>query len=123
MQKFPKLSRSGLSLLQGLLTYDPDRRLTARQAIRHPYFNELPLAKLPQDMPYFPSAHDADAKDDQHIRFASTVPLFVHIGQLVWGPQHVALCRSALAKGCQNQIVYQSSRAAVQSPMELRLSC
>ena len=68
MQEFPRLSTTGLSLLNGLLTYDPDKRLTARQALRHPYFNEPPLAKLPQDMPYFPSAHDADANDDQHKR-------------------------------------------------------
>lgn len=67
-EKFPKLSKTGLSMLNGLLTYDPERRLTARQALRHPYLSELPLAKLPQDMPYFPSAHDADATDDQHKR-------------------------------------------------------
>ena len=71
VQKFPKLSKSGLSLLNGLLTYDPERRLTARQALRHPYFSEFPLAKLPQDMPYFPSAHDAAANDDQHKRYWS----------------------------------------------------
>ncbi len=68
VQEFPNLSTTGLSLLNGLLTYDPDKRLTARQALRHSYFNEAPLAKLPQDMPYFPSAHDADANDDQHKR-------------------------------------------------------
>ena len=73
LQKFPKLSKTGLSMLNGLLTYDPERRLTARQALRHPYLSELPLAKLPQDMPYFPSAHDADATDDQHKRFALAV--------------------------------------------------
>ncbi|DBA72217.1 TPA: hypothetical protein ACH3X2_010612 [Trebouxia sp. C0005] len=67
-KEFPNLSTTGLSLLNGLLTYDPDKRLTARQALRHPYFNEPPLGKLPQDMPYFPSAHDADANDDQHKR-------------------------------------------------------
>lgn len=58
-------------MLNGLLTYDPDKRLTARQALRHPYFNEPPLGKLPQDMPYFASAHDADANDDQHKRQGS----------------------------------------------------
>ena len=66
MQEFPKLSRTGLSLLNGLLTYDPGKRLTARQALRHPWFSEAPLAKSPQEMPFFPSAHDADANDDQH---------------------------------------------------------
>lgn len=66
MQEFPQLSKSGLSLLNGLLTYDPDKRLTARQAVKHDYFTEAPFPKLPQDMPVFPSAHDADANDDQH---------------------------------------------------------
>ena len=70
LQKFPKLSKTGLSLLNGLLTYDPDRRMTARQALKHPYFKELPLATLPHNMPYFPSAHDADANDDQHKRYS-----------------------------------------------------
>ena len=69
MQKFPKLSKTGLSLLNGLLTYDPDRRITARQALKHPYFRELPLATQPHNMPFFPSAHDADANDDQHKRY------------------------------------------------------
>lgn len=69
VQEFPKLGTTGLSLLNGLLTYDPDKRLTARQALRHPYFSEAPLAKLPQDMPYFPSAHDANANDDQHKKY------------------------------------------------------
>ena len=69
LQRFPKLSKTGLSLLNGLLTYDPDRRTTARQALKHPYFRELPLAMLPHNMPYFPSAHDADANDDQHKRY------------------------------------------------------
>ena len=69
VQEFPKLGTIGLSLLNGLLTYDPDKRLTARQALRHPYFSEAPLAKLPQDMPYFPSAHDANANDDQHKKY------------------------------------------------------
>ena len=73
LQKFSKISKTGLNLLNGLLTYDPERRLTARQALRHSYFSELPLAKLPQDMPFFPSAHDADANDDQHKRFALLV--------------------------------------------------
>ena len=37
-QEFPGLSDAGLDLLNRLLTYDPDRRITARQALRHPYF-------------------------------------------------------------------------------------
>lgn len=32
------LSEAGLALLNGLLTYDPARRITARQALRHEWF-------------------------------------------------------------------------------------
>jgi len=52
---------AGLSLLNQLLTYDPNKRATARQALKHSYFLEQPLPKSPANMPTFPSAHDADA--------------------------------------------------------------
>lgn len=35
------LSEAGLSLLKGLLKIDPDERLTAEQALQHPYFDGL----------------------------------------------------------------------------------
>lgn len=35
---FPELSDAGLDLLNGLLTYDPNQRMTAQQAIQHQYF-------------------------------------------------------------------------------------
>ncbi len=49
------LSEAGVDLLNRLLTYDPDKRITARQALRHAYFSERPLPRLPQFMPSFPS--------------------------------------------------------------------
>ena len=58
MQEFPALSLAGQELLNGLLTYDPTRRLTARQALRHHYFQQLPLPLEPETMPIFPSAHN-----------------------------------------------------------------
>lgn len=36
----PNLSADGLDLLEQILTLDPKRRLTARDAMRHPYFAE-----------------------------------------------------------------------------------
>jgi serine/threonine protein kinase len=35
-----QISDSGLDLLQKMLEYEPSRRITARQALLHPYFNE-----------------------------------------------------------------------------------
>lgn len=55
MQEFSQLSEAGVDLLNKLLTYDPEQRITARQALRHPYFSERPLPRLPQYMPSFPS--------------------------------------------------------------------
>lgn len=60
-KEYPNVSVAGLSLLNQLLTYDPNKRVTARQALKHPYFQEQPLPKNPSNMPTFPSAHDADA--------------------------------------------------------------
>lgn len=36
--KFPYLTAAGLDLLMSLLTYDPERRITAEEALEHPYF-------------------------------------------------------------------------------------
>ncbi|XP_035451870.2 serine/threonine-protein kinase PITSLRE-like [Spodoptera frugiperda] len=41
------LSKEGLSLLQGFLTYDPSRRITAAAALEHTYFSEQPVAMEP----------------------------------------------------------------------------
>ncbi|KDO32862.1 CMGC/CDK/CDC2 protein kinase [Saprolegnia parasitica CBS 223.65] len=38
---FPKLDTDGLDLLQRMLTYTPSERISARDAMRHPYFNDL----------------------------------------------------------------------------------
>jgi len=38
-----------------LLTYDPEKRITAEEALKHPYFKESPLPKDPSMFPTFPS--------------------------------------------------------------------
>lgn len=45
-------SELGLSMLQGLLTYDPKQRITADGSLKHSYFKELPL---PIDPSMFPT--------------------------------------------------------------------
>lgn len=37
----PHASTDSLDLIYKLCTYDPDERMTAKQALRHPYFKEL----------------------------------------------------------------------------------
>ncbi|KAI0274818.1 Pkinase-domain-containing protein [Gloeopeniophorella convolvens] len=54
-QRFPFLTTAGLDLLSSLLTYDPERRITAEEALRHPYFSEAPTPKHPDMFGSFPS--------------------------------------------------------------------
>ncbi|TEB39225.1 Pkinase-domain-containing protein [Coprinellus micaceus] len=54
--KFPHLSMNGLDLLMSLLTYDPEQRISAEEALEHPYFKEPPLPKHPDLFASFPSA-------------------------------------------------------------------
>ncbi|KAF8576552.1 Pkinase-domain-containing protein [Ramaria rubella] len=54
-QKFPYITGAGIDLLSSLLTYDPERRITAEEALRHPYFSESPLPKHPDLFGSFPS--------------------------------------------------------------------
>jgi renal tumor antigen len=48
-------SEDGCDLLTQLLCFNPEKRITAREALRHPYFDELrvkPVNKLPEYNPY-----------------------------------------------------------------------
>ena len=38
-----------------LLAYDPNTRITAQEALKHPYFQESPLPQDPSLFPTFPS--------------------------------------------------------------------
>ncbi|KIY72757.1 Pkinase-domain-containing protein [Cylindrobasidium torrendii FP15055 ss-10] len=55
-QQFPHLSANGLDLMISLLTYDPAARISAAEAMEHPYFKESPLPKHPDLFGSFPSA-------------------------------------------------------------------
>lgn len=48
-QKFSKIARrldkTGLDLLSRMLQYDPDKRVSAEAAMKHPYFQGLKLRK------------------------------------------------------------------------------
>lgn len=58
-----RTTENGVLMLQGLLTYDPKKRLTAEAALKHPYFKEMPKPIDPSMFPTWP------AKSEQmHIR-------------------------------------------------------
>ncbi|RLN55065.1 hypothetical protein BBJ29_006416 [Phytophthora kernoviae] len=38
---FPQLDANGLSLLESMLRYDPATRISAKEALRHPYFDDV----------------------------------------------------------------------------------
>ncbi|KCV68294.1 CMGC/CDK protein kinase [Fonticula alba] len=51
----PLVTEETIALLSALLTYDPAKRLTARDALNHPYFSEDPPAISPSLFPRLPS--------------------------------------------------------------------
>lgn len=74
-QKFPYLTTAGIDLMMSMLSYDPESRITAEEALQHPYFrlflvssrpslpfwllewsSESPLPKHPDLFGSFPSA-------------------------------------------------------------------
>ncbi|KAG6471908.1 cyclin-dependent kinase G-2-like isoform X1 [Zingiber officinale] len=58
----PTLSEAGFDLLNRLLTYNPDKRITAESALNHPWFQEVPLPKSKEFMPTFPAQHAQDRR-------------------------------------------------------------
>lgn len=53
--KFPLLTAAGASLLNSLLSLNPDRRPTAREVLSHEYFRQDPKPKNEAMFPTFPS--------------------------------------------------------------------
>ncbi|PFX20624.1 cyclin-dependent kinase 1-like [Stylophora pistillata] len=43
----PQLDNNGLDLLEKMLKYDPAKRISAKEALDHPFFNDLDLSTLP----------------------------------------------------------------------------
>ncbi len=73
-QKFPFITEACYDLLNRMLTYDPVKRITAIQALEHPYFKESPRAKDPLMMPTWPlklptsGAKRKSSLDDEQIK-------------------------------------------------------
>ncbi|GKV43466.1 hypothetical protein SLEP1_g50756 [Rubroshorea leprosula] len=58
----PVLSDAGFDLLNKLLTYDPEKRITAEAALNHEWFCEVPLPKSKDFMPTFPAQNAQDRR-------------------------------------------------------------
>ncbi|KAF9438167.1 NADPH-dependent diflavin oxidoreductase 1 [Entomortierella beljakovae] len=63
--KFPNITDAARSLLSGLLTYDPKKRLSVKQALAHPYFIEAPPAKHPSLLPTHPEVRNMSSSRNE----------------------------------------------------------
>lgn len=48
---FTAASEDALDLLERMLTFDPNKRITARQALQHEYFKAAPRPTEPEKLP------------------------------------------------------------------------
>ncbi|KAI1314369.1 hypothetical protein EDD11_002234 [Mortierella claussenii] len=60
--RLPYLTENGLDLMSRMLTYDPKKRITAEEALQHPYFSEAPPPKHPSMFPTWPSKGERTAR-------------------------------------------------------------
>ncbi|OBZ88860.1 Cyclin-dependent kinase 11B [Choanephora cucurbitarum] len=72
--KFVNLTQAGLDLLSKLLTYDPSKRITAEEALNHPFFKESPAPKDPSLFPTWPSKNSGHKKR----AFSPSAPAAAH---------------------------------------------
>ena len=56
------LTDMGFHLLSQMLCYNPSDRITAQDALRHPYWSEMPIAQSQELMPTFPIPSDRTGK-------------------------------------------------------------
>ncbi|TVU15465.1 hypothetical protein EJB05_38986 [Eragrostis curvula] len=64
----PILSEAGFDLLNSLLTYDPDKRISADEALQHKWFSEVPLPKSRDFMPTFPALNELDRRTKRYMK-------------------------------------------------------
>ncbi|KAF0936149.1 hypothetical protein E2562_038873, partial [Oryza meyeriana var. granulata] len=64
----PMLSEAGFDLLNRLLTYDPEKRISADDALNHEWFRELPLPRSKDFMPTFPALNEQDRRFTKYMK-------------------------------------------------------
>lgn len=60
---FPKAKEDALDLLDKMLKFDPDKRITVEQALKHKYFNDLPA--ITDEKPEPVSKFDFEFEDEE----------------------------------------------------------
>lgn len=71
---FSDLDWSTQSLLSGLLTMNPQKRLTALGALDHRFFYTEPYPCAPEDLPQYEASHELDSRKSQKERKPNTLP-------------------------------------------------
>jgi cyclin-dependent kinase 12/13 len=61
-EKFSTLDPTAKDLLRKLLTLDPEKRISADEALNHEYFWTDPMPALPAELPKYPPSHEFTAK-------------------------------------------------------------
>ncbi|KAG0201568.1 hypothetical protein BGX28_005658 [Mortierella sp. GBA30] len=72
--RLPYLTENGLDLMSKMLTYDPVKRITAEDALKHPYFSEAPPPKHPSMFPTWPSKGEGTVRRNE----SPSAPQAVH---------------------------------------------
>uniref|UniRef100_A0A1X7TN95 cyclin-dependent kinase n=1 Tax=Amphimedon queenslandica TaxID=400682 RepID=A0A1X7TN95_AMPQE len=61
-KRFPMITKNGFVLLNKFFAYDPKRRVTAEDALKHEYFEESPLPVDPSMFPTWPAKSEMTKK-------------------------------------------------------------
>ncbi|XP_063716886.1 cyclin-dependent kinase 11B-like [Symsagittifera roscoffensis] len=61
------LTEKGIALLNGFLTFDPNRRLTAAESLKHEFFRESPKPVDPSQFPTWPAKSEGGVAKDKKL--------------------------------------------------------